>query len=155
MFEREMEDNVPALLMRLSHHYFLVSYNQLLKKGLHPGQLPMLRLLYTRDGISQREIASTLNIKPPTVTMSIKRLEKSGFVYREQDREDQRVSRIYITDTGRELLSQLLDSLLENDRLLLKGFSESELCLIKRFLKQMIENVDAIKIEDGSERRHE
>lgn len=93
-------NEIQELLMQASHAYFVRLYHQLDEIGIHPGQLPLLRLLDIQDGLSQKEIASRLSLSAPTVTMSIRRLEKNGLVSRQQDQRDQRVSRIYLTDLG-------------------------------------------------------
>ena len=41
----------------------------------------------------------------------------------------------------------------ENEKILLEGFSETELCLLRRFLEQIIENID--KIPDNSRKNNE
>ena len=47
--------------------------------GIYPGQIPVLGLLAYKDGLSQREIAEHLRIKPPTVNVTVQRLEKQDF----------------------------------------------------------------------------
>ena len=37
-----------------------------------------------------------------------------------------------------------MDKVKENEKILLEGFSETELCLLRRFLEQIIENIDKI-----------
>ena len=65
-------------------------FGQMQELGIYPGQIPVLGLLAYKDGLSQREIAEHLRIKPPTVNVTVQRLEKAGFLYREADEKDQR-----------------------------------------------------------------
>ncbi len=44
--------------------------------------MPILAVLWKEDGCSQKELASQLGVKPPTVTVSIQRLEKIGIIVR-------------------------------------------------------------------------
>ena len=127
--------------MQASHAYFVRLYHQLDEIGIHPGQLPLLRLLDIQDGLSQKEIASRLSLSAPTVTMSIRRLEKNGLVSRQQDQRDQRVSRIYLTDLGESCAAQIEKILVQNEKVLQRGFNEAELCLLKRFCEQLRENI--------------
>lgn len=71
--------------------------------GLYPGQPPVLFVLAKKSGLKQRELAKHLHIQPATLTVMLKRMESSGFVSRSPDPQDQRVSRVYLTDKGREL----------------------------------------------------
>ena len=47
-------------------------------------------------------------IKPATVNVMIKRMEKSGFLRKEQDVQDLRISRIFITDKGKRFSKKAL-----------------------------------------------
>ena len=71
--------------------------------GLHVGQEMILCALWDQEGVSQTELAANLLIQPATVTNALKRLEREGFVYRREDPDDQRVSRVFVTDEGRNL----------------------------------------------------
>lgn len=51
-------------------------FGQMQELGIYPGQIPVLGLLAHKDGLSQREIAEKLHIKPPTVNVTVQRLEK-------------------------------------------------------------------------------
>ena len=99
----EKEHSAEFLMMKLLHVYAAKTFHQLSHVNLHPGQMPMLNLLYQQDGLSQKEICSKLCIKPSTVTVSLQRMEKSALVCRVADEKDKRIQRIYLTDYGREL----------------------------------------------------
>ena len=134
--------NLQILLLKMSHMYFAASYEKLAEKGLHPGQVPMLQLLARQGGLSQREIAQELHVKPPSVAVSIRRMENAGLLVRTQDGKDQRVTRISLSEKGREALKDIQKIFEENQKILFRGFTESEKCLMRRFLIQMIKNMD-------------
>lgn len=138
--------------MELSHLYFLKNFNQFSEKGLHPGQLSMIRLLMKNPGLSQREIARRLHVKPPTVTVGIRRLEKNEFLYKKTDSEDQRITRIYLTEKGVEVYDEIQKIMNENEQLLFKDFSETEICLMHRFFIQMIHNIKDTMPDDINEK---
>lgn len=144
MYNEQFKDSVQSFLMDASHKYFQKSFEVMSGFGIHPGQIPILRLLSAAEGMSQREIASRLRIKPPTVNVSIARLEKSGHVCRRPDGRDQRVSRVFLTDLGREADRELRALVLRNEEVLVSGFSESEVCLFKRMMRHLIENMDLL-----------
>jgi DNA-binding MarR family transcriptional regulator len=95
--------------------------------GLYRGQPFLLGILWEREGVTHSELASQMHVSPATVTNTLKRMEKAGFVERRPDLEDQRVSRVYLTDAGRairtqvdahwqEIESQVFGALSEQDR---------------------------------------
>jgi DNA-binding MarR family transcriptional regulator len=84
------------------------SFEQLMIKdlseeGAQPSQITCLRMLVGRDGICQRDIADAMRISRARVTAIVQALEKAGAVRRERDSEDARLTRVYVTDTGREI----------------------------------------------------
>jgi DNA-binding MarR family transcriptional regulator len=71
--------------------------------GGHPGQAGVLWALGSRDALSQRELAEIVRLAPPTITAMLQRMERAGLVERWSDEDDQRVTRIRLTEAGREL----------------------------------------------------
>jgi DNA-binding MarR family transcriptional regulator len=73
------------------------------KIGLHKGQGFILFHLWHHDGIAQNVIAHALHVSPATVTNTLKRMERDGWIARERDPEDQRIVRVHLTDKARAL----------------------------------------------------
>lgn len=142
------DDNIQSLFLRTSHLYFKMILEQLVDTGIHPGQLPMIIALGESDGMSQKEISKRLNTKPPTVAVSIKRLEKMGVVERIADSKDQRVIRVYLSEKGKVLFQKTKKLIEENEKAMFQGFTESEICLMKRFFQQIIKNIQNIPEEE-------
>lgn len=137
--------SLQMLLNRVSHLYFAKNYEQISEKGMHPGQVPMLRLLAKEGGLSQREIAQKLHVKPPTVAVSIKRMENAGFLEKSPDLKDQRITRISLSPMGRGMIEDIKSIIEKNEEVVFKGFTESEQCLLRRFLIQIIRNLEEMK----------
>ncbi len=83
--EKERQSSFLSLFMKVDRHFMTKCFGQMQELGIYPGQIPVLGLVSGRDGLSQREIAKILHIKPPTVNVSIQRLEKAGFLYKKPD----------------------------------------------------------------------
>lgn len=66
--------------------------------GIPPAQMGALRTITKFPGMSQRELADKLHIQRATATVMLQKMEKAGLIRRENDREDQRISRIYPSD---------------------------------------------------------
>lgn len=75
--------------------------------GAHPGQVFCLRVIVGRDGITQRDLAEELHVARPTITKMLQGMERAGFVERRADEHDQRLTRVYVTESGRELEAKL------------------------------------------------
>jgi MarR family transcriptional regulator, organic hydroperoxide resistance regulator len=70
--------------------------------GSHPGQAFCLRLLGTHDGATQRDMAETLHLARPTLSRMLRTMEKADMIERRPDATDQRLTRVYLTATGRD-----------------------------------------------------
>lgn len=117
--------------------------------GLRLGQYQLLRLLWEQDGRTPRELAEGLAVEMPTVTRTVQRLLRDGFVRREAHPDDARSVRIYLTARGRESrerVSRILAA--ETDRALL-GFSTAD----RQSLTALMERIAAnVRHEDASPR---
>lgn len=140
--EKNGERSMQELLAEISHRYAVKGFYMMKELGLHPGQIPILEILRRRDGYSQKEIAKLLGVKPPTVTVSLQRLEKSGLLYRKQDKNDQRITRIYLTEEGRDTIQQGMRDMEQLEQSVFGNFSETELCLMRRFFMQILTNIE-------------
>ena len=145
---KEKQSSFLTLFMKVDRHFMTKCFGQMQELGIYPGQIPVLGLVAKKDGLSQRELAKILNIKPPTVNVSVQRLEKEGFLYNKPDEKDQRVTRIYLTEKGKETKAKALERIHKNEAVMLEGFSEAEQCLLRRFLEQILANIEKIQPEE-------
>ena len=145
---KEKQSSFLTLFMKVDRHFMTKCFGQMQELGIYPGQIPVLGLVAKKDGLSQRELAKILNIKPPTVNVSVQRLEKAGFLYKKPDEKDQRVTRIYLTEKGKETKAKALERIHKNEAEMLEGFSEAEQCLLRRFLEQILANIEKIQPEE-------
>ena len=100
-------DSLDWLLAQVCHHHYVRSHELLEKTGLYRGQPPLLSALWKQEGQTHSELAAKLHVTPATITRMLQRMEKSGFIRREQDASDQRVSRVYLTPAGRAVREEL------------------------------------------------
>ena len=77
--------------------------------GITYTQYIVLMVLWAQDGVSVRELGERLYLDSGTLTPLLKKMESSGLVRRERAKEDERVTRIYLTGAGRELHEKCLE----------------------------------------------
>jgi MarR family transcriptional regulator, organic hydroperoxide resistance regulator len=73
------------------------------RDGTQPSQITMLRLIATYEGLCQRDLADLLKISRARVTTVLQTLEEMGAIRRVRDGDDQRLTRVYLTDIGRAM----------------------------------------------------
>lgn len=100
-------DNIAAsvgqLLVQVCRAHRNKAQDLLAAIDLYPGQEFLLYYLWPNDGLTQSELAEKLCVKPATLTRMLDRMEKSGYVERQADAFDQRISRVHLTESGRML----------------------------------------------------
>lgn len=83
------------------------------------------------------ELAATLCMPKPTVTVNLKRLEAAGFVRREIDASDLRRHRLQVTPQGRKVMTKGLALLSEAFGERVSRLSSSEQAVLKGLLEKL------------------
>ncbi|MFI7707683.1 MarR family winged helix-turn-helix transcriptional regulator [Nonomuraea sp. NPDC049480] len=107
----------------------------LLPLGLHVGQELLLNQLWREDGLTQGELIARLGVEPPTVTKTLQRLERAGFVYRAPDPDRPRVGRVHLTDAGKALREPVEEIWSRMDEDLQRGLGDAERELLARLVR--------------------
>lgn len=90
------------MYMQLNQAYGYCMQHTLQKYGLYEGQPALLFKIRELRFPNQNEIASELRVSKSSVGVSLRRLEKGGFIKREQDKGDSRCNRVMLTKKGEE-----------------------------------------------------
>jgi len=101
----------------------------------------LLHVIAQEDGLSQLEIANRVHLAPPTVSITLQKMEKEGLIAREPDPEDLRQVKVHITDEGRAMDDIVLQAGKVIEKSILKGISQEELDAIYPILVKMKENI--------------
>lgn len=113
-----MSDDMTAAEQRLQNqlcfavhsasHAFQQAYKRHLEPyGLTYPQYLVLLMLWEQDGLSVKELGAPLFLDSGTLTPLLKRMEKAGWLERRRDAKDERIVRVTLTESGRELRNKL------------------------------------------------
>lgn len=108
--------------------------------GIYRSQHRLLMILGKHPDCSQRAIANKMEISPAAVAVSLKKLEKSGYITRSCDAEDNRMNHVVITDKGKKAIDQSILYFQEIEDAMFEGFSQKELETYAAFLERVIHN---------------
>lgn len=97
--------------------------------------------LARQDGVTQLDLVNKTHMKPPTVSLTLKRLESDGYVRRQQDLEDNRAVRVFLTEKGRNLLNNSFERLQAAEQVLMRGISPAEKEILITILTKMRDNM--------------
>ena len=139
--EKLDRDSLYFIFLELIRVHYQSTHVLLDKIGVYPGQPPLLFILNKNDGLSQKEIADKLVIKPSTITVMLKRMESGNLIYRRQDSEDQRISRVHLTEEGRKICEKAFETTKCLQDICFKNFTAEEKIILRRLLLQMRDNL--------------
>ena len=141
MYENTDYRTIYALLRAVRMHRKAL-HRKLDSTGVYQEQHRLLmRLSDNRDFASQRELAEKLGISTATLAVSLKKLEKGGYLEKKMDEKDNRVNRITITEKGEAVVADSLRYFSEVDGRAMAGFSEREKEQLRMFLDRVSENL--------------
>lgn len=124
------------------------------KTGLHRAQHRMLMTLSDRAFDSQAELAAMLEISTATVAVSLKKLERDGYIRKTAKAEDSRANFVQLTEKGKQVVENSREIFEYIDKQAIKNFTEEELVLLRTYLKRMYDNLSEIN-EKGRWNSHE
>jgi MarR family transcriptional regulator, transcriptional regulator for hemolysin len=109
--------------------------------GLTRAQWTMMLSIQLREGATQSELASRLEINTVTAGRILDRLDGSGWIERRPDPDDRRVNRLYLAAAAAPMLDQLGAVGAEEERVMLTGLGEHDLAELARLLGLITSNM--------------
>ena len=94
-----------------------------------------------QDGRTQLELARLTHLKPPTVSVSLAKLEAEGYVERVADPEDLRQTRVYLTEKGQEVDRRARIAIDEIESRVTECLSEAERAELLSLLVKLHDNL--------------
>jgi DNA-binding MarR family transcriptional regulator len=136
-------ESLDFLLAQVCHLHHTRAHQLLEAIGLYRGQPPLLMALWQREGLTQTDLAERLNIAPATITKMLQRMERTGFIRRQPDEADQRISRVYLTEAGRDVQAQVEAVWQTMDGETFAGLSSAERQQLHTYLLALRANLQA------------
>ena len=140
-----MKNIEDASVFIILHQMLHLSKYQAMKRmevlGLKPSQAGILFMLNCEGGISQKQLAEMIGIKPPSMTVALRKLEKQGYIRKEPDAKDQRIIRIRLSGKGKDCIEDLKGVMEDMEEMLYQGIRPEERMLFRRLIIEMRENL--------------
>lgn len=136
----------------LTSSYYKCAGMQLIKENglteITSEQFGILFVLYRQDGQYQRQLGQLLMKDRPNITRMLDTLEENEFLYRQKDEENRRISKVFITQKGRELVEQIIPQRQKIIKKALEGISEDEINMLLSTLEKIRKNLsDSFNIQ--------
>ncbi|MCI8589905.1 MAG: winged helix-turn-helix transcriptional regulator [Clostridiales bacterium] len=142
MNEWEEKEQTPFMVIHDLSKIFHCRLRQSAEEsGLNESYRHILFHLAHQDGVTQLALAKMTRLKPPTVSVTLQKMQEEGYVERKRDEEDLRNTRVFITEKGRafnEEAKSLVESL---DAAAIAGFNQAEIQQLMAMLVRIRENL--------------
>jgi DNA-binding MarR family transcriptional regulator len=146
------QESIGSLLSQVCRLEHARAHELLEELGLYRGQHRILRGLWWQDGLTHTELSKHAHVRPSTISTTIQRMEKVGLVERKHDAEDQRVSRVYLTEAGRALQGAVEQAWHRLEEEIFADLTMEEQVLLRRLFFQMRENLMRVTQRERSHR---
>lgn len=128
---------VSHAIFRLARLHRMVAGQILRKAGLHPGQELVMMHLWDCGPARQAELVGVLDSDSATMTRTVQRLEKAGFVRRVPDPSDRRASIIEPTVASQALHREVERLWGELEQATTKGCDDAERAELLRLMSKL------------------
>ena len=116
--------------------------------GLSHSYRAIIFHLSRTDGITQLELSRLTQLKPPTISVTLQKMESEGLVSRKSDGEDLRKTIVTLTDKGRGIISRIEEVFDDYDKTITNSLTKSEIETLKTLLIKVRAGVLAEKEEN-------
>lgn len=116
--------------------------------GLTPSQVFVLDALWSKEGVSIRELGEQAALDTSTLTGILDRLEHNGLVERHQNPADRRSVLVTLTDRAREMEPQVMPVVKELDVSLRHAFSSADMSVFERLLDSFTDVLDKMASDE-------
>lgn len=109
--------------------------------GVRPGYLEVFFRLWEKDGVTQKTLHESMDVEQATLSNTLKRMERDGFVRRTRNPKDRRQTFIVLTDTGASLRKLVLAAIDDLQTVVNTRLSVNDRRYFRRILTQMNEQL--------------
>ena len=133
-----------GFLIKQINNVYEKDFNRMLKSiGITSSQCEVLDYLFhtSKEEVTQRDIERHLNLKNPTVTGLLKRLDEKGFILVVSSNTDRRCKNIYLTEKAYDIQRKMESSRKKSDKQLTMGMNHKEVQALKKMLEKVLYNI--------------
>ena len=130
-------DEIGPRVMELSKNFNAAVAEQ----GLFSGQQDILLLLIRQPGMTLGQLSRALGVASATASVSVKRMEKAGFIEKRVDEKDARIVRLYPTPVAEDAPKKIHQKMNAMEQVLTAGMSQEQVLTLAGLLERALQNV--------------
>jgi DNA-binding MarR family transcriptional regulator len=139
-----LDDYVPYLLNRAGARIAQAFSEEMRELGTTLQAWRVLAALRDRDNQRVSELADHTSIEISTLSRVLDGMQKQGLIARRRADDDGRVVTLHVTPAGRRLTNRIIPIAERYERVAVEGLSASETATLKRLLRRLYANMDAL-----------
>ena len=122
-----------------AYHGSVVAFEKL--AGITAAKWRILYIIDREPQCTQKLLTDQIEVDPGSITRQVKRLEAEGYIRREDDPRDNRLTRIFLTARGRRYVDRKMDLRREFLRRMLAGIPQKDVDQLQATLTRIYDNV--------------
>ncbi|MEH7392001.1 MarR family winged helix-turn-helix transcriptional regulator [Bacillus sp. JJ1474] len=136
----QIQNNLFHSINQFSRHFSKILNEALTPLGLYTAQWTIIYLLKTNGPATQKELSHYLGVEAPTMTRTLARMEKSGWITKKTG-TDKREKQITLTEVANGMYDTWLQTVRTCESQALKNISDQETTEMLSILKKMSVNL--------------
>lgn len=134
-------DRMAHLVKDASRSFLRSLQARLAAHGVTLGHWTFLRILWERDGVTQRELSQEAGLMEPTTVVALRGMEELGYISRERLPDNRKNIYVFLTSKGKALKKKLVPLAEEVNALAVRGLNAREVETTRRCLLLMLDNL--------------
>ncbi|MFD0668965.1 MarR family winged helix-turn-helix transcriptional regulator [Ramlibacter sp. MAHUQ-53] len=137
------DDRLAHLIRDVARAQMRALQQRLTPFGVSFGHWTFLRILWIRDGLTQKELSDLAGVMEPTTFSAVKAMEQMGLIERRQLAGNRKNMHVFLTAAGRALEKRLVPLAEEVNHISVRGIPDKTVATLRKSLLAMIENLAA------------
>ncbi len=134
-------DRIAHLVKDATRSFLRSLQARLARHGVLLSHWTFLRILWERDGLTQRELSVEAGFMEPTTLIALRAMEALGYVKRERMPQNRKNNYVFLTARGKRLKKELVPLAENVNRMALAGLRANDVAATRRSLLTMIDNL--------------
>lgn len=145
--QRSLNHQIMDAFIHMGKAHRSVLEKRLQETGVYRGQHHLLMCIARNPDLSQKELAEIQRVSTAAIAVSLKKLEKGGYVERVVDVKDNRSNNIRITEKGLRVVHQSIHIFQKVEDMTFTGFSDEEKTQFLDLLRRAGDNLACCNCE--------
>jgi len=149
---RNLFRDVIRLLIGIAIKHRKIMQHHLQETGIFQAQHRLLMQISRNQFASQKELAESMGVSTATIAVTLKKLERGGYINKIMNSQDNCLNQITITEKGHKVVEQSRKIFESIEKKLFEGVTEEELKSLFSIMKKIDANLNIIESNIESER---